>query len=156
MNFKEFLKESNKIEGIFTEITTKDVKVFENFMKLPLLTVNDLCNFVNHFEPRAVLRNKKGLDVKVGNYFPSPGGEQVEMELNRILTIANVWHLISSAQKPYEVHYLYEKLHPFTDCNGRSGRAIWAWMRGSIPDIGFLHSWYYQSLQYSDYRRKSL
>jgi Fic family protein len=52
---------------------------------------------------------------------------------------------------PFAAHVRYEHLHPFTDGNGRSGRAIWAWQmlyqgRGEIP-LGFLHHFYYQSIQ---------
>lgn len=60
---------------------------------------------------------------------------------------------------PYVVHHAYESLHAYTDGNGRSGRALWLWgmrrlYRGQtlkfdrVLRIGFLHCWYYQSLQF--------
>ncbi len=57
---------------------------------------------------------------------------------------------LRGALSPFEAHVAYEKSHPFMDGNGRSGRAIWAWMmqrEGLDPySLQFLHRWYYQSL----------
>lgn len=49
---------------------------------------------------------------------------------------------------PYKIHLLYEDLHPFTDGNGRSGRAIWLWQmeRQGGTRLSFLHWWYYATL----------
>ena len=50
-------------------------------------------------------------------------------------------------------HVEYETLHPFTDCNGRSGRMIWLWQMLKqdrlVAGLSFLHSWYYSSLENS-------
>lgn len=53
-----------------------------------------------------------------------------------------------STMHPYEAHRLYERIHPFVDLNGRTGRAIWLHQMLGKQDVplGFLHTWYYQSL----------
>ena len=56
---------------------------------------------------------------------------------------------VDECSSAYVLHCRYESLHPFTDGNGRSGRALWLWMMGGIEEapLGFLHTWYYQSLE---------
>ncbi len=137
-----FILESNRIEGI-EEVRDGEVQAHRNLLNLPYVDTQDLSDFVSVVQPGAKLRNQKGLNVKVGSHCPPPGGPEVEEELDRILRSAD-------SGTPYEVHVRYEKLHPFTDGNGRSGRALWLWMMWRIvpevPPLAFLHTWYYQSL----------
>jgi len=141
----DFIEESNKIEGIFTEVSLTDIQVFTNFLEAPELNIDMLEKFVAHFQPNARLRNIPGYyDVKVGGYYPPKGGYMLEAQLKALLVDIN-----DSEGTPHSNHVEYEKLHPFTDCNGRSGRAIWAWdmlNRGFSIRLGFLHKFYYQTL----------
>ena len=137
---KEFVLESNRIEGIH-RATEVEVAAHEKFLALDYVTVDDLIKFVSVCQPDAKLRNVPGLDVWVGNHLPPCGGEGVQYALEVLLY---------SMTTPYTTHLSYEHLHPFTDCNGRSGRVLWAWqmnkIHGKVPDIGFLHTFYYQTL----------
>ena len=135
---KGFITESNKIEGITRPPTKSEVEVFTKFLELKKVTVGDLENFVSVYQPGAALRDQVGLNVRVGTHYPPSGGPEIKGRLKGIL--ANL-----STMSPYEAHVEYETLHPFTDGNGRSGRALWAWQMGEFPR-GFLHEFYYQTL----------
>lgn len=137
---EEFLKESNKIEGIIRALKDTEIAAFQEFTRLDRIEVDDVCKLVKAFQPNAQLRDKKGLDVIVGNHMPPPGGKNIRSELVGLLKLINDGKIDA-----YEAHIRYESLHPFTDGNGRSGRMIWWWMMGG-SSLGFLHKWYYQSL----------
>ena len=141
----EFVKESNKIEGILREPTSKEIIALEDFIDLPEIFVADVSNFVAINQPGAILRDKPELDVQVGTHLPPPGGPKIREDLETLLERIYEY-------TPYQFHNVYETLHPYTDGNGRSGRAIWAWSMVnrhglSALKLGFLHRWYYQSLQ---------
>ena len=139
MTAKDFIKESNRIEGIKREPALREMDEFHRFMDLPELTVGDIEEFVEVYQPGTVLRDKLGTNVIVGGHMPPLGGPKVRKSLENIL---------SESFNAYVTHLAYERLHPFTDCNGRSGRMIWAWMMRDIR-LGFLHRFYYQALEHS-------
>ncbi len=135
----DFIRESNKIEGILRDPTWQEVSEFDRFMALTTLTVSDLERFVHVYQPDASLRCMVGFDVRVGDYVAPLGGPNILYTLSSILIEAN------HKRDPFTVHIQYENLHPFTDCNGRSGRMIWAWQMRDLS-LGFLHKFYYQTL----------
>ena len=164
----EFIKESNRIEGIYRAPTKAEKAEFRRFMSLDKITIADMKKFVSVYAGKEhVLRDKKGLDVRVGKYYPPEGSPDILVKLQKILDTRNnfkthvQYFLLNDGVKiksakpinevAYKTHIAYEQLHPFTDGNGRSGRILWLWVmkaiRSSREINSFLHQFYYQTLQ---------
>lgn len=143
----EFIRESLKIEGIIRDPTAREMEATQHFVALPKLTVADVVALVSIYQPDAVLRDQPGLNVRVGRYIAPPGGPGIPAALRSLLDRI-------SAEKigAWTGHVAYEDLHPFTDGNGRSGRAIWLWAMGGEAPLGFLHHFYYQTLEQQRHR----
>lgn len=137
-----FIAESNRIEGINRPPSDAEVQAHIDFLNAKHIGVREIEQFVSVVQPGAVLRDRIGLNVRVGAHHPPMGGPDIRLNLESLL---------QAGYDPYTTHRLYQNLHPFTDGNGRSGRALWLHMMGSAP-IGFLHHWYYQSLADGDRR----
>ena len=148
---REFVAESNRIENL-DSVSPDDMKAHEEILALRELSVQDIERFVSLVQPNAILRRPVGLNVKIGSHFPPPGGPKIEPALKKLLGLVNRdWveeegHCDLAA---YKAHLAYENLHPFSDGNGRSGRAIWLWMHKGYTGRGFLYEWNKARLEYA-------
>jgi hypothetical protein len=143
MNTNDLVEESNRIEGIDRLPTEAEIREHERFVGLEKVTISELQNFVKIYQPYARLRSFPGMDVQVGSYVPPKGGDHIVAQLQALLIDVNAVKVT-----PWEAHIQNEKLHPFSDCNGRSGRILHYWaLRRSSRSLGFLHEFYYQTLE---------
>ena len=145
----DFVRESNRIEDIHRDPSPVEMIAHMAFLKLLRVHTIDLEQFVEKIQPGAQLRREVGMDVCVGNYNPPPGGLAIADRLEELL----VWGEDLSPSDTlliWHYHLEYEQLHPFTDGNGRSGRALWLRQVGGTAPLGFLHSFYYQTLAEGD------
>ena len=148
--YTDFIAESNRIEGIKRLPTKAEAEEMKRFMMCPKVTVEEMQRFVAVYEPGARLRDKPGRDVQISTYRPPEGGIYIRYRLSELLReLGRVNSREVANREAYHTHVQYERLHPFTDCNGRSGRMLWAWQMQAFP-LGFLHAFYYQALKYGD------
>lgn len=149
-----FITESNRIEGINRRPTQTEIAAHGRFLESGC-RIGDVVDFVSAIAPGHVLRDEHGLNVRVGSHIAPPGGPAIKHDLEELLEASQ-----SPTACVFEAHRHYENLHPFTDGNGRSGRAIWLWMMlrregraaRMARELGFLHTFYYQALSASDGR----
>lgn len=141
-NIRKFIVESNKIEGIVKPLRKEEQDAYMNFLREPKMTIEAIQRLLKVVQPDAKLRDKYGLDVVVGNHIPPKGAPEVRNRLDGLLKLID-----DEGLNLYQWHRLYQDLHPWTDGNGRSGRAIWLWQKNGECPIGFLHQWYYDSLR---------
>ncbi len=104
---EDFVRESNRIEGILRDPTEDEIVAHKLLRALPKIAVSDLEIFVAVVQPGATLRRTPGLDVRVGSHIAPPGGPEIEQRLENLLT-----HVGNMGRRgAYETHLAYEDLY---------------------------------------------
>lgn len=141
-----FVAESNRIEGIY-ETRKSDLLAHAAFLKL-MPSVESLSGLVYNIAG-SLLRDRSGMNVRVGDHIAPRGGADVKVRLKEIIYDLGTEH-------PVVTHQKYLSLHPFMDGNGRSARALWlknmidSKNLAMVCQYGFLISFYYQTLALGD------
>lgn len=152
---KAFVAESNRIESIMRPPSPEEIKWHDRLVCRKRVSVDDLVDFVAVVQPDARLRATTDVpNVRVGEHVAPASGPEIVTCLNDILSGSRGgrFYFHQGKPSPYLVHLHFDSLHPFTDGNGRAGRALWLWQMRRIGQerkalaLGFLHCFYYQTL----------
>ncbi len=133
---REFIKESNAIESVWTEEAILDsLDAWDWLSDVETLTLMDIlmvhADILQHIDPEIAgkLRGELGIDVFIGGYkacaFWNVGSRICDWLRHINDKKLPQW----SAEDIKRYHISFEDTHPFVDGNGRTGRLIYCWMR---------------------------
>ena len=138
---KEFLVESNAIEGVYDDVSLEQAtEAWEFMMEQDVLSSSVILKMHKILMLHQDLRpNEKGYFRKVDVFI---GGKKainpILVDESVDLLVMNMNDIVQNGKKESEIfleritkdhHVIYEMIHPFVDGNGRTGRMIMNWQR---------------------------
>lgn len=129
---EEFLRESNHIEQEYSEQAYNDAVLAWNFiMRKDVLTVDIMmrCHKMLMKNRNTLKESEKG-NIRNGDVYI---GGRKGMNVSEIAGALWHWGFETMRKSPppdwKKLHVVYEKIHPFADGNGRTGRMFMNWTR---------------------------
>lgn len=137
---KELIKQSNLIEGIDDPKEIKQsMYAWDYLIEQPDLSHSVICKVQKVItlhqaelmpHHRGYYRDMAQINVQVGRYTPPTYAE--------VPALMEHWVAEYSQMTPWEAHVEFERIHPFVDGNGRTGRMLMWWdeiRRGGEPTM---------------------
>ncbi len=131
---KEFLGESNAIESVYdTDSFTQAYLAWEYLTTHKTLTLGIILETHRILMKNQDLKdNEKGYFRKIPIYIGGRMGidaSEIEHDLSHWIEEMNQNHIGGDMAMTKVLHVKYEKIHPFVDGNGRTGRMFMNWWR---------------------------
>ena len=117
----DFVRISNRMAGITREPTVSEISAHRGLLAANALRVENLEMFVHHVAQGAQVRSETGARA-VSADEEITSAEELKADLATIVLAAQ-----KQAASPQRLHRIYTMLSPFTDGNGRAGRALRRW-----------------------------
>lgn len=133
---EEFLRESNAIEGVYDEDSLQQALYAWNFLKKQKKIDHNIIHKIHKILMlhQPLFPNEKGyyrtVPVSIGG--KTIRWENIEVFLDDWLKTTNHSHKGDTELKEassIDLHIEYERIHPFVDGNGRTGRMFMNWWR---------------------------
>lgn len=135
----DYIRESNLIEGI--DSASEDLKSWDAWRwlrKQEVITQPVLLELHKRITKGQLPKTQSGhyrtVNVYVGDDMPPPPQIAQGQIYGLLMDLADHWQTLD----PRDVHVRFEKIHPFIDGNGRTGRMLWWWhelKKGQEPTL---------------------
>jgi Fic family protein len=123
-----YVHHSNLIEGIDdSQEDLRSLRAWKWLVKQPHITQSILLNLHRKITSSQLSADQAGqyrkVDVRVGNYYPPAALSAQAQIYGWLVDLDEGW----SRLDPKKMHIRFEKIHPFIDGNGRTGRMLMWW-----------------------------